>query len=145
MPQVRESSAMTVHAEARQEYAPGGRRRIHVCPYCSADKARTYSTFLDWKNHLSDTHHHCIEAGDSLLRAEYAAGFKLDQWGRFHELDGSENDQAYKRVRQYPGATGERWPASYPTHDAPAPSSAPKHQPSQEPTAQPARHDQRFS
>ena len=77
----------------------GGRRRIHVCPYCSADKARTYSTFLDWKNHLSDTHLHCMEAGDSLLREDYAAGFKLDQWGRFYELDGSETNRAYERVR----------------------------------------------
>ena len=30
---------------------------------------------------------------------EYAAGFKLDQCGRFHELDGSETARAYQRVR----------------------------------------------
>ena len=61
--------------------------------------ARTYSTFLDWKNHLSGTHGHCIEAEDPLWGEEYATGFKLDQWGRFHELDGSETDRAYQRVR----------------------------------------------
>ena len=77
----------------------GGRRRKHTCPYCSADMARTYSTFLDWKNHLSTTHGHCMEAEDLLWREEYAAGFKLDQWGRFHELDGSETNRAYQRVR----------------------------------------------
>ena len=30
---------------------------------------------------------------------EYAAGFKLDQCGRFHELDGGETARAYQRVR----------------------------------------------
>ena len=40
-----------------------------------------------------------MEAEDPLWREEYAAGFKLDQWGRFHELDGSETDRAYQRVR----------------------------------------------
>ena len=67
-------------------------RWMHVCTYCSADKVKTYSTFLDWKNHLSDTHHTCIED-------EYAAGFKLDEWGQLHELDGIETDQAYRRVK----------------------------------------------
>ena len=30
----------------------GVRRRRHVCPYCSAETCKTYSTFQDWKNHL---------------------------------------------------------------------------------------------
>ena len=34
----------------------GVRRRRHFCPYCSAEKCKTYSTFQDWKNHLHDTH-----------------------------------------------------------------------------------------
>ena len=77
----------------------GAQRQKHACPYCLADTAMTYSTFLDWKNHLSTTHGHCMEAEDPLWREEYAAGFKLDQWGQFHELDGSETDRAYQRVR----------------------------------------------
>ena len=64
-----------------------------------ADTAGTYSTFLDWKNHLSTTHGHCMEVEDPLWLEEYAAGFKLDQWGRFHELGGSETDRAYQRVQ----------------------------------------------
>ena len=75
----------------------GVRRRRHVCPYCSAEKCRTYSTFLDWKNHLLDTHEHCLENDDPLQREEYAAGFKLDRWERFHDLEGNENDRAYLR------------------------------------------------
>ena len=76
----------------------GARRRKHACPYCSAEKAKTYSTFLDWKNHLSDTHGHSMEDDDPLWREEYAAGFKLDRWGRYHELEGNETDRAYQRV-----------------------------------------------
>ena len=98
MPQVREASAATVYAKARPEHAPGGQRRKHACPYCSADKAKTYSTFLDWK-HLSDTQGHCMESDDPLWQEEYTAGFKLDRCGRFHELEGSETDRAYQRVR----------------------------------------------
>ena len=59
-------------------------RSMHFCPYCSAEKCRTYSTFLDWRNHLLDTHEHCLENDDPLQREEYAAGFKLDRWERFH-------------------------------------------------------------
>ena len=77
----------------------GGQRRIHVCPYCSADKVKTYFTFVDWRNHLTDAHHTCIKDGDPLMRAEYATGFKLDGWGRLHELDGSDTDQAYRCVK----------------------------------------------
>ena len=73
-----------------------GRCQVHVCLYCSGDKVKTYSTFVDWRNHLSDTHHHCMEEGDPLLEA---AGFKLDSWGRLHELDGSDTDPAYKRIK----------------------------------------------
>ena len=76
----------------------GGRRRKHACPYCSAEKPKTYSTFLDWKNHLSDTHGHSMEDDDPFWREEYDAGFKLDRWGRFHELEGNETDLAYQRV-----------------------------------------------
>ena len=76
----------------------GAKRRRHACPYCSAEKAKTYSTFLDWRNHLSDTHEHCMEDDDPLQQEEYAAGFKLDLWGRFHELEGNETDRAYQRV-----------------------------------------------
>ena len=38
----------------------GVRRRRHVCPYCSAERCKTYSTFQDWKNHLQDTHGQCL-------------------------------------------------------------------------------------
>ena len=76
----------------------GVRRRRHVSPYCSAEKYKTYSTFLDWRNHLLDTHEHCLEDEDPLQQEEYAAGFKLDRWGRFHDLEGNETDQAYLRV-----------------------------------------------
>ena len=76
----------------------GARRRRHARPYCSAEKAKTYSTFLDWRNHLQDTHEHCLEDDDPLRREEYAAGFKLDRWGRFHDLEGNDTDRAYQRV-----------------------------------------------
>ena len=62
----------------KQNMHQGGRRRRRACPYCSADKAKTYSTFLDWKKHLSDTHGHCMEDDDPLWQKEYAAEFKLD-------------------------------------------------------------------
>ena len=68
-----------------------------MCPYCSADKAKTYSTFLDWRNHLSAMHHTCLEDGDPLMRAEYAGGFKLDDWGQLYE--GSDTDPVYLRVK----------------------------------------------
>ena len=70
-----------------------------MCPYCSADKVKTDSTFLDWKNYLSDTRHTCIEDGDPLLWAEYAAGFKFNGWRRLYKLDVSDTDLAYRRVR----------------------------------------------
>ena len=76
----------------------GVRRRRHVCPYCSVEKCRTYSTFLDWRNLLLDTHEHCLEDDDPLQREEYAAGFKLDRWERFHDLEGNEKDRAYLRA-----------------------------------------------
>ena len=76
----------------------GVQRQRHVCPYCSAEKCRTYSTLLDWRNHLLDPHEHCLEDNDPLQREEYAAGFKLDRWERFHHLEGNENDQAYLRI-----------------------------------------------
>ena len=76
----------------------GVRRRRHVCPYCSAEKCKTYSTFQDWKNHLHDTHEQCLEYDDPLEREEYAAGFKLDRWERFHDIEGDETDRAYLRI-----------------------------------------------
>ena len=76
----------------------GVRRRRHACPYCSAEKAKTYSMFLDWRNNLQDTHEHCLEDDDPLQREEYAAGFKLDRWGRFHDMEGNETARAYQHV-----------------------------------------------
>ena len=76
----------------------GVRCRRHVCPYYSAEKCRTYSTFQDWKNHLQDTHEQCLVDDDPLQREEYAAGFKIDRWERFHNIEGDENDRAYLRI-----------------------------------------------
>ena len=76
----------------------GVRRRRHVCPYCSAEKCKTYSTFQDWKNHLHDTHEQCLEYDEPLEREEYAAGFKLDRWEWFHDIEGDETDRAYLRI-----------------------------------------------
>ena len=70
---------MRKHERSVHQVVP---RRRHVCPYCSAEKCRTYSTFLDWRNHLQDTHEYCLEDDDLLHREEYAAGFKLDRWDR---------------------------------------------------------------
>ena len=80
------------------EASGAARHWRHACPYCSADKAKTYSTFLDWKKPLSDTHGHCMKDDDPLWREEYAARFKLDRWGWFHELEGNQTDRAYQRV-----------------------------------------------
>ena len=85
-----------------------GRRRVHVCPYCSADKVKTYSTFADWKNHLGDTHQHCMAGDNPLLEAGYAAGFKLDSWGRLHELDGIDTDPAYKCIKTLQASLSQR-------------------------------------
>ena len=74
----------------------GVRRRRHVCPYCSAETCKTYSTFQDWKNHLHATHEQCLEHDDP--REEYAAGFKLDRWERFHGIEGDETDRAYLQI-----------------------------------------------
>ena len=71
----------------------GVRRRRHVCPYCSAEKYKTYSTFQDWNNHLHATHEQCLEYDDPLEQEEYAAGFKLNRWEWFHEIEG-----AYLRI-----------------------------------------------
>ena len=59
---------------------------------------KTYSTFQDWKNHLHTTHGQCLGDDDPLDREEYAAGFKLDRWERFHHIEGDENDRAYQRI-----------------------------------------------
>ena len=42
----------------------------------------------------------CLLVGedDALLQEEYAAGFKLDQWYRFHSINGDETDQLFLRV-----------------------------------------------
>ena len=76
----------------------GVRRRRHACPFCKPGVHKTYSTFQDWKNHLHTTHDQCLEDDDPLDREEYAAGFKLDRWERFHHIEGDENDRAYQRI-----------------------------------------------
>ena len=76
----------------------GVRRRRHACPFCTAEICKTYSTFQDWKNHLHTTHGQCMEDDDPLDREEYAAGFKLDRWERFHHIKGDETDRAYLRI-----------------------------------------------
>ena len=86
----------------------GGRRWIHFCPYCSGDKVKMYSTFVDWRNHPSDTHHTRMEEGDPLLQAEYAAGFKLDGWGRLHELDGSDTKLVYASSPSWSDTAGTK-------------------------------------
>ena len=76
----------------------GVRRQRHACPFCLPEVHKTYSTFQDWKNHLHTTHDQCLEDDDPLDREEYAAGFKLDRWERFHHIEGDENDRAYQRI-----------------------------------------------
>ena len=66
----------------------GVRRRRHACPFCLPGVHKTYSTFQDWKNHLHTTHGQCLGDDDPLDREEYAAGFKLDRWERFHRTAG---------------------------------------------------------
>ena len=66
--------------------------------FCTAEICKTYSTFQDWKNHLHTTHGQCMEDDDPLDREEYAAGFKLDRWERFHHIKGDETDRAYLRI-----------------------------------------------
>ena len=39
-----------------------------------------------------------MEDDDPLDREEYAAGFKLDRWERFHHIEGDETDRAYQRI-----------------------------------------------
>ena len=76
----------------------GVRRRRHACPFCKPEVCKTYSTFQDWKNHLHTTHDQCVEDDDPMDREEYAAGFKLDRWERFHHIQGDETDRAYQRI-----------------------------------------------
>ena len=76
----------------------GVRRRRHACPFCKPGVCKTYSTFQDWKNHLHTTHDQCLEDDDPLDREEYAAGFKLERWERFHHIEGDETDRAYQRI-----------------------------------------------
>ena len=73
----------------------GVRRRRHACPFCKPGVHKTYSTFQDWKNHLHTTHDQCLEDDDPLDREEYAAGFKLDRWERFHHIEGDETNRAF--------------------------------------------------
>ena len=40
----------------------------------------------------------CMENDEPLDREEYAAGFKLDRWERFHHIKGDETDRAYLRI-----------------------------------------------
>ena len=79
----------------------GQRKRIHVCLFCSRAIPKTYSTFHDRKNHIRDTHPTCLVGGDKdpLFVEEYAAGFKLDGWYRFHGITGDELDQSFLRGR----------------------------------------------
>ena len=39
-----------------------------------------------------------MEDNDPLDQEEYAAGFKLDRWERFHHIKGDETDRAYLRI-----------------------------------------------
>ena len=82
----------------RRSQHDGVRRRRHACPFCKPEVCKTYSTFQDWKNHLHTTHEQCVEDDDPLDREEYAAGFKLDRWERFHHIKGDETDRAYQRI-----------------------------------------------
>ena len=82
----------------RRSQHDGVRRRRHACPFCLPEVHKTYSTFQDWKNHLHTTHGQCLGDDDPLDREEYAAGFKLDRWERFHHIEGDEDDRAYQRI-----------------------------------------------
>ena len=57
----------------------------HVCPYCSAEKCRTYCTFLDWRNHLLDTHEHCLEDDDPLRDHRLPSAFLTPKAPRLTE------------------------------------------------------------
>ena len=94
----------------------GVRQRRHACPFCTAEICKTYSTFQDWKNHLHTTYGQCMEDDDPLDREEYAAGFKLDRWERFHHIKGDETDRAYLRMAD----TGVKYGGSRRDHHLPS-------------------------
>ena len=91
----------------------GVRPRRHACPICTAGICKTYSTYQDWKNHLHATHGQCMEDDDPLDQEEYAAGFKLDRWERFHHIKGDETDRAYLQIatlrKHYGRYQGQVW------------------------------------
>ena len=98
MPTVRKACPATKPEKAPEEPARRGTATKARLPFCLPEVHKTYSTFQDWKNHLHTTHDQCLEDDDPLDREEYAAGFKLDRWERFHHIEGDENDRAYQRI-----------------------------------------------
>ena len=123
----------------------GGRRRIHVCPYCSATRlpgleespvgqtsplhgggaGRERVRFLTTPRPQGQGERRIDRGGGAAKRPrmESSSGWSPRQQGRVGGV----------QVRQYPGATGARWPAGCPTHDAPRrpppPSTSPRRSP----------------
>ena len=87
---------MTVYAKARPEHAPGGTPPETRMPILLGRQGQNIF-------HLPGLEETPVgqpwALHGELWREEYAGGFKLDQWGRFNELEGSETDRAYQRVR----------------------------------------------
>ena len=50
-----------------------------------------------------------MEDDDPLDREEYAAGFKLDPWERFHHIEGDETNRAYQRIATLRKHYGRYW------------------------------------
>ena len=98
VPTVRTACPATKHEKAPEEPARRGTATKARLPFLFAGVHKTYSTFQDWKNHLHTTHGQCLGDDDPLDREEYAAGFKLDRWERFHHIEGDEDDRAYQRI-----------------------------------------------
>ena len=77
------------------------------CPKCGSRVQRQKPAEAQPEH---DTHEQCLEYDDPLEREEYVAGFKLDRWERFHDIEGDETDRAYlciatlrKHYGQYQG------------------------------------------
>ena len=60
----------------------GARRRKHTCLYCSVDKAKTYSTFLDWKKPMSTAWRAMIHSGgrNTLRGSNWTNGDGSTSW-----------------------------------------------------------------
>ena len=98
VPTVRTACPATKHEKAPEEPARRGTATKARLPFLFAGGAQDVL-------HLPGLEEPSTHDSRSVFRGrrpvgpeEYAAGFKLDRWERFHHIEGDEDDRAYQRI-----------------------------------------------